>query len=252
MWELNHCEVENGAPFPVPMQNASHKAAGVVYEHNVSEVLLAPPPSWPDALILQLYVETGEGDAEWRAWRAAGAAVNARPSTRFTLFARSSRSGGGGERVGRALLTYQNMEVNTVGPTLEMLEVKRSWRCRGLGTVLLNAVERHCIDAAAASERTYVELSFCNVTGSRGFFEACGVLWRESFFEGHKEFYIVPPAGGLSARRLIRAMHHYGLVPVEMAALTPAQLETYAVLASRDGFEDDELESEEIEEAEVE
>jgi GNAT superfamily N-acetyltransferase len=50
--------------------------------------------------------------------------------------------GGEGQEVAKALLTYANYQMERIGPTLELIEVKGSWRGRGLGRRLLQVIDR--------------------------------------------------------------------------------------------------------------
>lgn len=58
------------------------------------------------------------------------------PSTMFTMKC-------GGTTVGKAICSYENGEMDTVGSTLENVEVAREWRSQGLGVALMEAVEKY-------------------------------------------------------------------------------------------------------------
>jgi GNAT superfamily N-acetyltransferase len=62
-------------------------------------------------------------------------------NTKTDLASLFSLERGNGKVIGKALLAYKNSEMNTSGPTLEIIEVATEWRQRGYGTALLSAVE---------------------------------------------------------------------------------------------------------------
>lgn len=126
-------------------------------------------------------------------------------ATRFDLYAEAApphgakrqRSGaaGGKERVGRALLTYCNGEMDARGPTLELLDVKERWQRRGVGTALLSVVEGFLIDAVSPRPlRNAVLLQLCDAAMARPFFEATGFNWVDPPVceEGSKELFAPP------------------------------------------------------------
>lgn len=84
----------------------------------------------------------------------------------------------GKERIGRALLTYSNLEQGLRGPTLELFEVKRRWRRLGVGTALLCAVERHVVRATSPPPVDIkAPLLLCDAAMARPFFEAMHFDW---------------------------------------------------------------------------
>jgi GNAT superfamily N-acetyltransferase len=46
--------------------------------------------------------------------------------------------------VAKALLTYSNPEADTIGPALELIEVKERWRGKGLGRRLMQVGGSRC------------------------------------------------------------------------------------------------------------
>jgi GNAT superfamily N-acetyltransferase len=48
--------------------------------------------------------------------------------------------------VAKALYSYENAEMGTVGPTLEMIETAREWQRNGLGDALLEAIEEFYLE----------------------------------------------------------------------------------------------------------
>jgi hypothetical protein len=59
------------------------------------------------------------------------------PSSLFVV----REQGGEGREVAKALLTYSNHQMERMGPALELIEVKGSWRGRGLARRLLQVTE---------------------------------------------------------------------------------------------------------------
>ena len=162
---------------------------------------VAPPPAWDAATAprLTLRVVTGTED---------GAALGAL-ATRFNLYAEAPPArdakrqrgdagavpGPGRERIGRALLTYANGEMDERGPTLELPDVKERWRRRGVGTALLGAVERFMTDATSPRPtRQPVLLQLCDAAMARPFFEATGFSWVDEPLceEGVKPLFAPP------------------------------------------------------------
>lgn len=156
------------------------------------------PPAWdaapePPRLTLRIVTGTEHGSA-------------AGPhATRFDLYAEAARaatrqrSDAGAaaglprkERIGRALLTYANGEMDTRGPTLELLDVKERWQRRGIGRALLSAVERFVLGATSPPPvRVPVELQLCDASLARPFREATGFHWLDEPLceEGAKNLY---------------------------------------------------------------
>ena len=62
-------------------------------------------------------------------------------NTKTDLASLFSLERGNGKVIGKALLAYKNSEMDTSGPTLEIIEVATEWRQRGYGSALLTAVE---------------------------------------------------------------------------------------------------------------
>jgi GNAT superfamily N-acetyltransferase len=62
---------------------------------------------------------------------------SASPSTLFTL------KFGTDKTVGKALCTYHNSEMCSVGPTLELIEIAKEWRRHGLGQMLMEELQFH-------------------------------------------------------------------------------------------------------------
>lgn len=63
-------------------------------------------------------------------------------SSKFTLTK-------GEKEVAKALLSYHNGEMSSVGPTLELLEVAKQWQQHGLGSSLMRAINKFLIDVFA-------------------------------------------------------------------------------------------------------
>jgi GNAT superfamily N-acetyltransferase len=86
----------------------------------------------------------------------------------------------GDKTVGKALCTYKNGEMDSVGPTLELIEIAKEWRHHGLGTQLMEEVESYFDDA------------FWNVIEARGsvLFSVCYVTSRYAslWFQDHLFF----------------------------------------------------------------
>lgn len=89
-----------------------------------------------------------------------GGGIN--PSTLFQMKRK-------GKVVAKALCTYQNGEMNNVGPTLELIEVAKKWRRHGLGSALMNFVEEFYADLFQPVLRSVhgrVLFSVCYVTNA--------------------------------------------------------------------------------------
>lgn len=70
--------------------------------------------------------------------------------------------------VGKVLCAYQNGEVSTAGPTLEIIEIAQEWRGHGIGRDLLYFVEHYLKELwqehwEAFNEDGEIRLSACNV-----------------------------------------------------------------------------------------
>lgn len=85
------------------------------------------------------------------------------PSTMFTMKR-------GDKTVAKALCTYQNSEMDTVGPTVDMVEVTKEWRKQGLGKALMKAAQV-CYSGKFEEAMVHedVTLSICIVTTDSGF-----------------------------------------------------------------------------------
>jgi GNAT superfamily N-acetyltransferase len=72
----------------------------------------------------------------------------------------------GDKTVGKALCTYHNSEMGSVGPTLELIEIAKEWRRHGLGTLLMEALEHHFEDVFlnAIEAKGSVRFAVCYVT----------------------------------------------------------------------------------------
>jgi len=185
------------------------------FMHTAGEAPLAPPLSlrWPAAAPrLVLRWVTGKGGSDVR-----GVSCE-QIATRFSLLAEEPRSGekrgraaasAAEECVARALMTYANGEMSFVGPTLELFEVKRRWRRRGLGAALLAAIEKFVTDAVAPRtvDRPCASLSLCNVVGEREFWDRAGFTWLDFGEEAVKRLRVplvctCGACGGVLSRRL--------------------------------------------------
>ena len=156
-----------------------------VHPHGTTWQEVAPPAAWDAStaprLTVRIVTGTARGDAMGEL------------ATRFDLYAEDAalpreakrqRSAAASqparERIGRALLTYNNGEMGTRGPTLELLDVKERWQRRGVGTALLGVVQRFVLDATSPRPtRTPVTLQVCDTGMARPFFEASGVQWLD-------------------------------------------------------------------------
>jgi hypothetical protein len=65
--------------------------------------------------------------------------------------------------VAKALCSYENSEINCVGPTLEMIETAQEWQHRGLGTAMIQAIEIF-YKGKFEEFRSRVWFSVCRVT----------------------------------------------------------------------------------------
>ena len=69
-----------------------------------------------------------------------GSETKDRITTLFSLYFRD-KEGPEEKLVAKALCSYQNMEIDRFGPTLELIETAREWRQHGLGDALMYAIE---------------------------------------------------------------------------------------------------------------
>jgi GNAT superfamily N-acetyltransferase len=72
----------------------------------------------------------------------------------------------GDKTVGKALCTYQNGEMGSVGPTLELIEIAKEWRRHGLGSLLMEELEHYFEDVflKAIEAKGAVRFAVCYVT----------------------------------------------------------------------------------------
>jgi GNAT superfamily N-acetyltransferase len=85
---------------------------------------------------------------------------SASPSTLFTL------KFGTDKIVGKALCTYQNGGMGSVGPTLELIEIAKEWRRHGLGKMLMDELQYHFQDVyqKVIEAKGDILFSICDVT----------------------------------------------------------------------------------------
>ncbi len=90
------------------------------------------------------------------------------------------------EEVARCLMTYESGDVGAIGPTIELMGVRRSCRGAGLGRVLHAAIAAELLDPLRGwmpqDARIGMQVSY--VTASHGFFEKLGYLWAEETEDG--------------------------------------------------------------------
>eukprot|EP00040_Diaphanoeca_grandis_P009302 m.48364 g.48364 ORF g.48364 m.48364 type:complete len:269 (-) comp20717_c0_seq1:60-866(-) len=72
----------------------------------------------------------------------------------------------GDKEVAKALLSYHNGEMGSIGPTLELFEVAKKWRRHGLGSLLMKTITKFLLTDAFknAKVRNQVHFSVCYVT----------------------------------------------------------------------------------------
>ena len=87
-------------------------------------------------------------------------------TTLFSLYLKDDSSRSKDKVVSKALCSYENGEMNSVGPTLELVETAKQWRRHGLGGALMRGINAfYCERFGAFGGR--VLFSVCHVTNFR-------------------------------------------------------------------------------------
>ena len=87
-------------------------------------------------------------------------------TTLFSLYLKADSSRSKDKVVSKALCSYQNGEMNSVGPTLELIETAKQWRRHGLGGALMRGINSFYCERFGAFEGR-VLFSVCHVTNFR-------------------------------------------------------------------------------------
>jgi len=87
-------------------------------------------------------------------------------TTLFSLYLKVDSSRSKDKVVSKALCSYQNGEMNSVGPTLELVETAKDWRRHGLGGALMRGINSFYCERFGAF-RGRVLFSVCHVTNFR-------------------------------------------------------------------------------------
>lgn len=95
-------------------------------------------------------------------------------------------------QVARCLMTYQNSEARSYGPTIELFGVRKSARGSGLSRILFESIAR---ELKGGSKHTgwfprdaYFGLQLCDVISAHAFFEKMGFSWDEEVEEDGEGF----------------------------------------------------------------
>ena len=129
----------------------------------------------------EMRVVHGEGDAEAKAHDPQRPWFRDNQYETGSLFRMIRVSNG--KVVGKVLMAYHNAEMNSAGPTLEIIEVAEGWRQFGIGYQMMFAVEQFYLDLFGRSCCfSGVIMSACNVTGAK-FGYASPWLIRRCHFE---------------------------------------------------------------------
>jgi hypothetical protein len=85
-------------------------------------------------------------------------------TTHFSVYYVSGEGGQSNDKVvAKALCSYENGEMNSVGPTLELIETAKEWQQHGLGDALMRAIHSfYC--AKFEQSRSRILFSVCHVT----------------------------------------------------------------------------------------